>query len=77
MDIKEFTQDYMIIITKDEAMALRAKYGDGASITVTSKHKKGGRKKYYVAEERRNLFFLDRYRARQERRSMKKVEERY
>lgn len=42
----------IIIITKDEAMALRAKYGDDANITITSRHKKGGRKKYYAAEKK-------------------------
>lgn len=52
----------MIIITRDEAMALRAKYGDEARITITSRHKKGGRKKYYAAEERRNICFIERYR---------------
>lgn len=64
----------MIIITKDEAMALRAKYGDDANITITSRHKKGGRKKYYAAEEKRNLFFLERYRNKQARRNLKKRE---
>ena len=64
----------MIIITKDEAMALRAKYGDDANITITSRHKKGGRKKYYAAEEKRNLFFLGRYRNKQARRNSKKRE---
>lgn len=64
----------MIIITKDEAMALRAKYGDDANITITSRHKKGGRKKYYAAEEKRNLFFLERYRNKQAHRNSKKRE---
>lgn len=62
----------MIIITKDEAMALRAKYGEEAKITITSKHKKGGRKKYYAAEERRNILFIERYRERQLRKNSKK-----
>lgn len=62
----------MIIITKDEAMALRAKYGDEANITITSRNKKGGRKKYYAAEERRNLFFLERYRNKQAQKLKKK-----
>ena len=64
----------MIIITKDEAMALRAKYGDEAHITITSKHKKGGRKKYYAAEERRNIFFIERYRNKRARKNAKKRE---
>ena len=57
----------MIIITKDESMALRAKYGDDAKITITSKTKKGGRKKYYAAEERKNVVFIERYRSMQAR----------
>lgn len=61
----------MINITKEEAMALRAKYGDGVSITITSRNKKNGRKKYYVSEERRNLFFLEKYREKQARKTSK------
>lgn len=57
----------MIIITKEEAMALRAKYGDDANITITSRNKKGGRKKYYAAEERRNLIFIEKYRNKESR----------
>lgn len=57
----------MIIITKDEALALWAKYGEEAHITVTNRHKKGGRKKYYAAEDRRNVFFIDRLRNKQSR----------
>ena len=52
----------MIIINRDEAMALRAKYGDEARITITSRTKKGGRKKYYASEEHRNVAFIERYR---------------
>lgn len=52
----------MITITQDEAMALRAKYGDDIGIMVTNRHKKGGRKRYYTEETNRVLFFLDRYR---------------
>lgn len=66
----------MIIITKDEAMALRAKYGSDANITITNRHKKGGRKKYYAAEERRNIIFIERYRDRQARKNSKKREDR-
>ena len=61
----------MIIITKEEAMALRAKFGDDAHITITSRHKKGGRKKYYAAEERRNVFFIERLRSKQQRNAVK------
>lgn len=62
----------MINITKDEAMALMAKYGDDAHITITSRSKKGGRKKYYAAEESRNLFFLERYRGKKSKKNSRK-----
>lgn len=52
----------MILIAKDEADALRSKYGDGLSITITNRQKKGGRKKYFVEETNRVLNFLERYR---------------
>lgn len=61
----------MIIISKEEAMALRAKYGDDANITITNKNKRGGRKKYYMPEESRLLYFLDRFRNRQRRGAQK------
>lgn len=57
----------MIVITKEEAMAIRAKYGEGAGIAVTNRHKKGGRKNYYMPEEGRLLFFLERFRNKKER----------
>lgn len=52
----------MISITKDEALALRSKYGDTVGITITNRHKKGGRKRYYTEETKRVFFFLERYR---------------
>lgn len=52
----------MIEITKEEAMALRAKYGNDVHIAITNRKKKGGRKKYYAAEEKRNVYFIERYR---------------
>ena len=52
----------MILITKDEAMALRSKYGNDIGITITNRHKKNGRKRYYTEETKRVLFFLERYR---------------
>ena len=62
----------MIAITKDEAMALRAKYGDDIGITITNRHKKGGRKRYYTEETNRVLFFLERYRNKRLRKIQKK-----
>ena len=61
----------MIIINKEEAMALREKYGNEANITITSTHKKGGRKKYYCSEDRRNVFFIERFRAKQQKKFSK------
>lgn len=62
----------MIIISKEEAMALREKYGDDANISITSRHKKGGRKKYYLPEEGRLLFFLEKYRNKRQKRNIGK-----
>ena len=62
----------MIVINREEAMALREKYGEDAHITITSRHKKGGRKKYYAAEERRNVFFIERFRRNKERQFKKR-----
>lgn len=56
----------MIEITQDEYMALKAKYGEDVHITITSKQKKHGRKKYYADESQKVMFFLDRYRRQQE-----------
>ena len=52
----------MILITKEEAMALREKYCNTISITITGRQKNGNRKKYYVEESNRVLNFLDRRR---------------
>ena len=62
----------MISITKDEAMALRAKYGNEIGITITNRHKKGGRKRYYTEETNRVFFFLERYRNKQLRKKQNK-----
>ena len=62
----------MIVINREEAMALRDKYGVDAHITITSKHKKGGRKKYYAAEERRNVLFIERFREKKLRQFKKR-----
>lgn len=62
----------MIAITKDEAMSLREKYGDGIGITITNRNKKGGRKHYFTEETNRVLYFLDRYRNKQFRKINKK-----
>ena len=55
----------MIQITRDEAMAIRAKYGNEIGVTITNRHKKGGRKRYYTEETNRVFFFLERYRNKQ------------
>ena len=62
----------MIQITRDEAMAIRAKYGNEIGDTITNRHKKGGRKRYYTEETNRVFFFLERYRNKQLRKTQKK-----
>lgn len=62
----------MIQITRDEAMAIRAKYGNEIGVTITNRHKKSGRKHYYTEETNRVLFFLERYRNKQLRKTQKK-----
>ena len=62
----------MIVITKEEAMALRDKYGDSIGITITNRHKRGGRKHYYTEETSRVLFFLERLRNKQSRKTQQK-----
>lgn len=57
----------MILITKEEAEAIRAKYGSDANISITNRQKRGGRKKYYLPEEPRLIGFISRYRSRRER----------
>ena len=48
----------MIEINKTEAEALRKAYGDQINITITSRNKKGGRKRYYADETNRVLRFI-------------------
>lgn len=62
----------MIAITRDEAIALREKYGNEISIAITNRHKKGRRKHYYTEETNRVLFFLERYRNKQLRKIQQK-----
>ena len=62
----------MIQINREEAMALRAKYGDDIGITITNRHKKGGRKHYYTEETNRVFYFLERFRNKQLRKVQKK-----
>ena len=62
----------MVLITRDEAMALREKYGDEIGITIANRHKKGGRKRYYVEETNRVFYFLERYRNKRLRQIQKK-----
>lgn len=58
----------MIAINKEEAMAIRAKYGDEVGITITNRQKKGNRKHYYTEESQRVMFFLERFRRKQMKR---------
>lgn len=51
----------MIQITKEESLALRKRLGD-VNIAITSKSKKGGRKKYYVEEVSRVMNALNQIR---------------
>ena len=62
----------MIQITKDEAMAIRAKYGNDVGISITNRHKKSGRKHYYTEETKRVLFFLERFHNKQLRKMQHK-----
>ena len=62
----------MIKINKEEAMAIRAKYGDEIGISITNRHKRGRRKRYYTEETKRVLFFLERYRSKQLRKTQKR-----
>lgn len=62
----------MIVITKEEAIALRAKYGNTVGIAITNRHKKGNRKHYYAEESNRVLFFLERLRSKQLRKMQHK-----
>lgn len=62
----------MISITKDEAMALRAKYGESVCIAITNRHKKGRRKHYYAEETNRVLFFIERFRGKRIRKTQPK-----
>lgn len=55
----------MISVNKEEAMAIRAKYGSDIGITITGRGKKGARKRYYVEETNRVTFFLERFRKKQ------------
>ena len=55
-------RDHMVVITKEEAMAIRAKFGNEASITITNRHKRGGRKHYYLPEEGKFMYFLEKLR---------------
>lgn len=59
----------MIIISREEAMTMRAKFGDDANISITNRHKKGGRKKYYLPEEGKLMAFLNRLRNKQQKRN--------
>lgn len=54
----------MIQITKEESLALRKRLGN-VNIAITSKSKKGGRKKYYVEEVSRVMNALNQIRRRE------------
>nr|DAG62803.1 MAG TPA: hypothetical protein [Caudoviricetes sp.] len=53
----------MISITKDEAMALRKKFGDDLAITVMNRYKRGGHKRYCTEESYRVMRVLNKLRA--------------
>lgn len=53
----------MISITKDEAMALRKKFGDDLAITVMNRQKRGGRKHYCTEESYRVMRVLNKLRS--------------
>lgn len=55
----------MIEVNREEASALREKYGRDVTIAITNRTKKGGRKRYYVEETNRIQFFLERFRKKQ------------
>lgn len=57
----------MISITKEEAMALRERFGSEIGIAITNRHKKSGRKHYYTEETFRVISFLERMRAPKKR----------
>lgn len=63
----------MIKISKEEAMALRAKYGQDVCIAITNRTKKGGRKHYCAEETNRVLFFIERFRNKQAKRGARHV----
>lgn len=60
----------MFAISKEEAMAIREKYGNEIHITITNRQKKGKRKRYYVEETQRVTFFLDRLKKKQAKRGV-------
>jgi hypothetical protein len=49
----------MIIITKEEALKIRQKFEGENCITITNRHKKGGRMKYYMAEDPKYVGYLN------------------
>lgn len=59
----------MIIISKEEAMALREAFNGDVNIAITNRNKRGGRKRYYAPEEMRVLKFIECYRNEQTRRT--------
>lgn len=59
----------MFKVTKEEAMAIRERYPD-VHVTITSKHT--SHKKYYAPEERKVFYFLERFRAKQQKKFTKK-----
>ena len=49
----------MIIITKEEAAKVRQKFEGENCITIPNRHKRGGRKKYYMAEDPKYVSYLE------------------
>lgn len=52
----------MIVITRDESLALRDKFGQEIRISITNRNKHGGRKKYYMPEEPHFVKYLEKLR---------------
>lgn len=53
----------MFVISKEEAVAIREKYGNDVHVSITNRQKRHGRKRYYVEETNRVIYFLRRLRS--------------
>lgn len=48
----------MLVISKEEAEALRKEFGEGAGVAIVNRGKRGGRKKYYMTEDPALVIFI-------------------